>query len=197
MQFLPEFRLALFGGWWFSLLFLAANLFLALSFPSFRAKVLVNPHPVGMVEKLTMGLTMLVFQTGNILPVFMPLQTDPALLGLGGSLFIACFAVYIWAIIRFVQTPADIPVTTGPYRFSRNPQQLSLVLMWAGAGLCLGTWLFALLGLVQMVLAYPGFRSQERYCVSRYGQPYRDYMHNVPRYLFFSCNESGLDSPSA
>jgi len=186
MQFLPEFRLALFGGWWFSLLFLAANLFLALSFPSFRDKVLVKPHPVGMVEKLTMGLTILVFQTGNILPVFMPLQTDPALLVLGGSLFIARFAVYIWAIIRFVQTPADIPVTTGPYRFSRNPQQLSLVLMWAGAGLCLGTWVFTFLGLVQMVLAYPGFRSQERYCLSRYGQLYRDYMRNVPRYLFYS-----------
>jgi len=192
MHLLPEFRLSLFGGWWFSLLFLAANLLLALRFPSFRAKVLVSPHPEGMVEKLTTGLTMLVFQAGNVLPAFMPLQTDPALLGLGGGLFMACFAVYVWAIVRFAQTPADTPVTTGPYSFSRNPQQLSLALMWAGAGLCLGTWLFAFLGLVQMVLAYPGFRSQERYCLSRYGQPYRDYMRNVPRYLVFKRHTGNL-----
>ncbi|MBU0661662.1 isoprenylcysteine carboxylmethyltransferase family protein [Patescibacteria group bacterium] len=189
MDFLPIFRFSVYGGWWFSVIFLISNLIMALAFPAFRTKVLVKPDPKGTLEKLTMITGLLLFQGGNILAVFIPIKLDPFWCLIGGGLFLIAFSSYVWAIITFVQTEGQTPVTTGPYRFSRNPQQLAIALMWTGAGFCMGTWFYALLGLVQLILAYPGFKSQERFCLARYGQAYRDYMARVPRYMVFGQNK--------
>ena len=75
-------------------------------------------------------------------------------------------------------------VAVGPYRFVRNPMISGVALMLAGQALLWGSWvitiwasLFVLINHVYFVLAEePGL---ER----RFGEPYRIYKANVPRWL--------------
>jgi protein-S-isoprenylcysteine O-methyltransferase Ste14 len=75
-------------------------------------------------------------------------------------------------------------VTTGVYRFSRNPMYTGLAIMVVGAAMLLGTWWpivllpFALISIRTLVIA-----PEERYLAERFEQTYRDYHQAVRRWL--------------
>jgi len=73
----------------------------------------------------------------------------------------AALAVMLWAVAvnRFFSSVIRIQtdrghhlVTSGPYRFVRHPAYASCPLLFIGAGLALGSWLAALIGLLLIVL---------------------------------------------
>ena len=75
-------------------------------------------------------------------------------------------------------------VTTGVYRFSRNPMYTGLAIMVVGAALLLGTWwpiilLPAALTAIRSLVIAP----EERYLAERFEQAYRDYQQAVRRWL--------------
>ena len=87
MSFLPEFGLSVYGGWWFSIVFLISNLVLGIRFPSFRSRILVKPESKNAVERITMTGAFLLFQGGNILAVFIPLPRASIRVYMGDSKF--------------------------------------------------------------------------------------------------------------
>lgn len=75
-------------------------------------------------------------------------------------------------------------VTTGVYRFSRNPMYTGLATAVAGASLLLGSWwplilLPAALLAVRRLVIDP----EERYLTQRFGSSYDEYRKRVPRWL--------------
>jgi protein-S-isoprenylcysteine O-methyltransferase Ste14 len=75
-------------------------------------------------------------------------------------------------------------VSTGPYRYTRNPDYLGQTLMYAGIAVVANSWwpLF-LLPLVLIVVGHGVIRREERYLEEKFGQEYRDYTARVPRWL--------------
>jgi protein-S-isoprenylcysteine O-methyltransferase Ste14 len=75
-------------------------------------------------------------------------------------------------------------VTTGVYRFSRNPMYTGLAVAVAGASLVLGSWWplillpGALLAVRRLVID-----PEERYLTQRFGSIYDEYRKRVPRWL--------------
>jgi protein-S-isoprenylcysteine O-methyltransferase Ste14 len=75
-------------------------------------------------------------------------------------------------------------ITTGIYRFSRNPMYTGLAIMVAGGALLAGTWwplLFlplALLAVTQLAI-----KPEETYLAKCYGSAYADYRLDVRRWL--------------
>jgi protein-S-isoprenylcysteine O-methyltransferase Ste14 len=75
-------------------------------------------------------------------------------------------------------------VTTGVYRFSRNPMYTGLAVAVAGASLVLGSWWplillpAAVLGVRRLVID-----PEERYLTQRFGSIYDEYRKRVPRWL--------------
>ncbi len=75
-------------------------------------------------------------------------------------------------------------VASGPFRFVRNPMSLGGVVLMTGIALChrsvlglaLAVVLFVVFHLVVVFLEEPGL-------VRRFGQSYREYKQNVPRWL--------------
>ena len=50
-------------------------------------------------------------------------------------------------------------------------------------GLALGTWLLPVAGTVVFVLFVLRTRTEEKYLIERFGDPYRDYMQRVGRFF--------------
>jgi protein-S-isoprenylcysteine O-methyltransferase Ste14 len=75
-------------------------------------------------------------------------------------------------------------VTTGPFRISRNPIYLADAITYLGGSLLLHSW-WPLLALpaVLVVMRRKVIDREERYLTERFGEAYREYQHQVRRWL--------------
>lgn len=80
--------------------------------------------------------------------------------------------------------PSTAVVTSGPYRFSRNPLYMGLAVVYLGLTLALDTcWGIILLALVLIVMHRGIIQREERYLERKFGDGYRQYRAAVRRYL--------------
>jgi len=106
------------------------------------------------------------------------------------SVGLACYVFCSFWLIFFGRGPHvefDPPralVTTGPYRWVRNPVLMSLLAVWTGQAIY-----FASIGLAVLVslgvafARYQVTKIEEPRLRLRFGQSYEDYCRNVPRWL--------------
>ena len=73
-------------------------------------------------------------------------------------------------------------VTSGIYRFSRNPAFLGFDLMYIGILLLYGNLLTLGVSAFAIVMLHLQILQEERYLVNTFGEPYQEYCHHVSRY---------------
>lgn len=80
--------------------------------------------------------------------------------------------------------PTTAIVSSGPFRFSRNPLYLAMTLMYLGLTLASNTWwgIVFLLPLL-LVMHFGVVRREERYLEAKFGEPYLAYRRRVRRYM--------------
>jgi protein-S-isoprenylcysteine O-methyltransferase Ste14 len=111
----------------------------------------------------------------------------------GGALIVVGFALFCWCVSLFARVgqgtlapwdPTRNLVLVGPYRFVRNPMIISVALMLAGQALLWGSWVVAIwAGLFVLINHVYFVLSEEPGLERRFGEPYRVYKANVPRWL--------------
>ncbi len=74
-------------------------------------------------------------------------------------------------------------VTTGIYRFSRNPAFLGFDLMYIGVLLLYGNLLTLGFSVFAIIMLHLQILQEERYLVNTFGVPYQEYCSHVSRYL--------------
>jgi protein-S-isoprenylcysteine O-methyltransferase Ste14 len=75
-------------------------------------------------------------------------------------------------------------VTSGPYRFSRNPDYIGQTLLAAGVALILDSpWPLLALVPAFFVVRYAVIAREERYLRARFGRDYHEYCRRVRRWL--------------
>jgi protein-S-isoprenylcysteine O-methyltransferase Ste14 len=80
--------------------------------------------------------------------------------------------------------PSTALASGGPYRFTRNPMYLGLLLLLAGIAIAAdGPWLMAQLLPLWLLLHFGVVRREEAYLEEKFGEPYRDYCRRVRRWL--------------
>ena len=80
--------------------------------------------------------------------------------------------------------PANALVTTGPYKITRNPIYIGLVLVYFGLALVMTSiWVLLLLIPVLMILQQGVVLPEEAYLKRHFGAAYRKYQAHVPRWL--------------
>ena len=80
--------------------------------------------------------------------------------------------------------PTTALVTSGPYRFSRNPQYVGIAFLHIAFAFALGVmWALALLPVLLAFIDRFVIPREERYLERRFGQSYRDYKARVRRWL--------------
>lgn len=75
------------------------------------------------------------------------------------------------------------PATKGIYRISRNPSYLGGFLIFIGIGIASASWLFLLLIAIFIILQHILIGAEERWCLEKYGDAYREYMNRTPKWI--------------
>jgi protein-S-isoprenylcysteine O-methyltransferase Ste14 len=75
-------------------------------------------------------------------------------------------------------------ITTGVYRFTRNPMYLGMALLQAGIGIGFANgWILALLPPVLVIIYTIAIRPEEAYLESKFGDVYTGYKKSVRRWF--------------
>jgi protein-S-isoprenylcysteine O-methyltransferase Ste14 len=80
--------------------------------------------------------------------------------------------------------PATTVVTSGPFRYSRNPLYVALTILYLGLTLAVNTWWGLVLLIPLLVTMHLGVvLREERYLDRKFGDSYRQYRSRVRRYV--------------
>ncbi|POB09563.1 MAG: isoprenylcysteine carboxylmethyltransferase family protein [Sulfobacillus thermosulfidooxidans] len=80
--------------------------------------------------------------------------------------------------------PVNFLVTTGPYRWSRNPLYVAQTLLYLGAALYWHlTWSLLLIIPTLLIVHYKIIRAEERYLLHKFPQTFSQYQQTVRRWL--------------
>ena len=132
---------------------------------------------------------------GFALNSLMPLPFVPAAVSagwLGGAVFVLALALFAWAIITITRGGSNVPtsmpttsiVDTGPYRFTRNPIYLRMMLGLVGLAIAFDSlWLLVTLVPFFLVIRYGVVAREEAYLERKFGEVYRGYCARVRRWL--------------
>jgi protein-S-isoprenylcysteine O-methyltransferase Ste14 len=131
-----------------------------------------------------------------VVPVLI-LHGDAPALGwwsiLGALLIAAGFAMWAWTVRLFARIgrgtlapwdPTRRLVVAGPYRYVRNPMISAVVAVLLGEAIFFGSAALAIwCGLFFAVNALGFLVYEEPGLEQRFGEPYREYKRNVPRWI--------------
>jgi protein-S-isoprenylcysteine O-methyltransferase Ste14 len=142
------------------------------------------PTPIWLI-----GLIVIVLVVDRWLQLPAIVQHRPT----GIALLVLGFVVSGWGRLTFRQQSAEIMpsseahstlVASGPYRFTRNPMYLGIVVIGIGAALVAGTWLMWLVPVILFVLDNFVIIPFEEHSMERvYGDSFRAYKARVRRWL--------------
>jgi len=111
---------------------------------------------------------------------------------LGAVLVLSWLVLTTWSFRRFWASgtsvvpirPTTALVTEGPYRLTRNPMYLGLLLLYIGVACWFGlVWPLLLAPVVVWVMGVSVIGREERYLTRKFGDKYRRYQARVRRWL--------------
>ncbi len=107
-----------------------------------------------------------------------------ALVSAGLVIFVSAFVSFgdSWRIGFDLKTPGAL-VTTGIFRFSRNPIYLFLDLWFVGIFLLNGTLIFLIFATLTIPVIHWQIFQEEKFLAQLFGQPYQDYRRKTGRYV--------------
>jgi len=115
--------------------------------------------------------------------IFLPLKLGTIWFYAGLSIFLLGLVVLTAATVKFATTPMDVPITRGIYHYSRHPLYLASLLIYLSVGIASASWVFLLVFFIQSVSIRIAAVGEERYCLDKYGDAYREYIDRTPRWL--------------
>jgi protein-S-isoprenylcysteine O-methyltransferase Ste14 len=118
--------------------------------------------------------------------------TYPAGALVGAVVFVLALALGFWAIATMTRAGSNVPtnrpsttiVEAGPYRFTRNPIYLGMMVAMIGLAVSFDTlWLLIALVPFALVIRYGVVAREEAYLERKFGEVYRGYRSRVRRWL--------------
>jgi len=182
LSLIPAFELGLWNAW------ILVIPLLIISFSDMRATAARESGKAGdfqltRKENIIMNAVFLPMVVSWVYTVFLPLQLGTTWLISGLIIYLFGIVSTIVAILNFATSPKDKVITTGLYRFTRNPTYIGIILMHIGLGIACSSWLFLLLTVIMMIMFNAVLPSEERYCLYRFGDEYRKYKNRTPRWI--------------
>lgn len=184
MSLVPAFEIGIWNAWIFMSSFILQMLAIILLGKRVWAR---SSLPSGIkrskLEKSTSLIGNSVWLLATIYSIFLPLQLGTLWFYIGLPVFLVGLIILAVATANFATAPAEKPATKGAYSFSRHPLYLSMIIIYIGTGIASASWVFILLGIVNILWIRTEAIAEERYCLERYNKDYRDYMNKTPRWI--------------
>lgn len=184
---MPNFEIGWLNGWVFLVLYYTGLIITAISFPTEkRKKLFYEPEPTKESSwRVATAIGQIASVAFNLLMIWSPLQIGTPPFIVGSILYLLGYTFVMVSLVDFKRTPVDEMVSRGLYRFSRNPQWVGLALVFLGTALAVASWLHLGLVLILVVTHHFQILAEEKACEGFYGEAYRDYMNEIPRYLLW------------
>lgn len=147
------------------------------------------PPPVAGILTVVIGYVL-----GRIVPILTAYDlAAPRRYWVGGILIAASIGILgVWPIQLFKKsgqnpTPwSETPeiIVLGPYKLTRNPMYLMMVLISLGFAIIFSeAWILILTPVLAIVLYHIAIKHEEAYLEKAFGEPYRNYRKTVRRWI--------------
>jgi len=184
MSLIPAFEIGLLNAWIFMIWLLMPFFLVPLKvIPEGREEGSDFTAEFSKTQKYAIRSMHIIYLLSIIYSVFVPLRLGTAWFYAGLPIYLVGLISYAMVWVGFATTPPDKLITTGIYRYSRNPMQLSGVVMYLGVGITTASWVFLLLAAAYMLVPILWLDAEERHCLKYYGDAYREYMKRTPRWM--------------
>lgn len=163
----------------------------------------MSPNPTGEPDRAKVrffppGIPIATILLGVVLQRVWPLTVAfappaPIRYWVGGAVIaLSVLGLGAWSVVLFRRSgqnenpwkPTPSIVEKGPFRITRNPMYLQMVLVCVGAAIALANlWVLLLTPLCAAALQVLAIQPEEAYLERKFGQTYLDYRSRVRRWL--------------
>jgi len=185
MELIPKLEIGWLNGWILLAIEFSIQGLLLLSYPKPVVSRLFDRSGWSMKQKVFTVAGKVFSLVCLVLIVLTPLKINAGVFMVGLIFFVLGITGLVVAMQNFKDTPPDQPVTRGIYKRSRHPQIVSLFFIFLGICLAIGSWLAVFALLLSRVLQHFGILAEEEICLKQYGESYRIYTGQIPRYFLF------------
>jgi len=178
MSLIPVFEIGIWNAW---ILMVLIFLYILLTVRIFKDVGEKIAH--GEEERRFSKFVALLFFILLMYSVFLPLKLGTIWFYIGLLIYVLGLIVLTIAVANISATPKGKPFTKGVYRYSRNALSLGMILVFVGIVIASASWLFLLLLAILTVITHFMVLVEERSCLKKFGDSYREYMNRTPRWI--------------
>ena len=183
MTLTPEFEVGLWNGWILAAILLVANYSIMFAAPRENVKEMMDQvKHAEAKDKILNLLSMISYAAIMVCTVFLPLKPGGFWLYTGLFLFVLGMGSTIPEAQLFFREKGQL-VTRGLYRVSRHPIYLMADIAWIGIAVATASWLLFALIASNLIVVHHVMLAEERICLEKYGDSYREYMKRTPMYI--------------
>lgn len=185
MELIPALEIGWLNGWILLVLLYLIYGILLWAFPKDVVARLYDKSGRSGRQKVLICTGSLLAFAYFALIIFTPLKIGANVFIPGIVLFALGLAGFVIALFNFKNTPLGQLATRGLYRISRHPQQLTFFISLFGICIAIGSWLALFIQIISSLFLHSRILAEEKACLERYGDSYKEYMKSVPRYFLF------------
>ena len=179
MSLIPAFEIGVWNAWILSV-FTFVHIFLV---TMVIRKDIGKKMDHGQEEQKRLFIASIFWLVILLYSIFLPLKLGTAWLYTGIALYVVGTLFLTLFFTDVAATPYGQPFTRGAYRYSRNPMYIGMFLQFIGTAAAAASWLLLLLTLMLMFVMWTLVMVEERTCLEKYGDAYREYMNRTPRWI--------------
>ena len=180
MSLVPTFEMGLWNAW---ILILPVILVIGIVQNAMKKRNSNEMAQLNKKEKKISKILMVTYLAVIVYSIFLPLKLGTVWFSAGITIYLPSTVLGTIAVLNFLTTPKDKPVTGGMYRISRNPMYLASFLMYVGISMACASWIYLTWAISYVTISHILITPEERFCLKKYGDKYREYMNRIPRWI--------------
>lgn len=102
---------------------------------------------------------------------------------IGLAVYILGAVLYSASVVSYARPKSNGINTAGLYGVSRNPMYVAYFIYFLGCAIMAQSLILLAVIIVFQISTHIIIRSEERWCIEKFGDEYMDYMKNVRRYI--------------
>lgn len=185
MDLFPRLGVGLLNGWLYFAFYLIIFVITMSTCPEDVRKRLYDRSLWDKKTKIITAIGKSFSFVNIVMILFGALQVGSIEFVIGTIVYLIGLSLLVMSIINYRNAPLDRPITNGFYKISRNPQMVSLYIMFAGMILVIGSWINLIVLCISITCSHFSILGEESSLTEQYGESYLDYKKKVARYFIF------------
>jgi protein-S-isoprenylcysteine O-methyltransferase Ste14 len=183
MELLPEFEIGLWNAWIFMIWLVLSPILSNIIIKEKDISKRLRASAPMKYEAFLNIISMVAVFGGVVYSIFLPIQFNTIWFYIGFVIFLFGLVIDLSVLYTLRKAEFDKPFTGGPYKFSRHPIYMSLILIIISVSIMsvsLILLIFLIVLLIHLLLAVP---AEEKFCLEKYGKYYQEYIRKTPRWI--------------